>query len=194
MDARVKETETRMEAEKEEMMEAVSQEIDEIEKTKQAELAALDRTRSAEVAASKQELAAAVAERTRLEGQLVKVQSASGVISGGLVTLSRKLRLLSADYKLNVEANKKELGDMRGSYKAQLGASLVGKLRSLDDSLKLVTSRYMKEMAERKRLHNTIQELKGNIRVFMRCRPPTKVRSLPSRPFYCIPPFLRNNA
>merc|ERR1719223_1218421 len=28
-------------------------------------------------------------------------------------------------------------------------------------------------MTERKRLHNMVQELKGNIRVFMRCRPPT---------------------
>lgn len=177
MEARIKETETRMEAEKEEMMEAVSQEIDEIEKTKQAELATLDRTRSAEVAASKQELAAAVAERARLEGQLVKVQSASSVISGGMVTLIRKMRVLSADYKRGMEANKQEMADMRGSFKTLLGASLVGKLRALDDSLKLVTSRYMKEMAERKKLHNAIQELKGNIRVFMRCRPPSKVRA-----------------
>jgi kinesin family member C2/C3 len=28
-------------------------------------------------------------------------------------------------------------------------------------------------MAERKRLHNVIQELKGNIRVYLRCRPPS---------------------
>lgn len=33
--------------------------------------------------------------------------------------------------------------------------------------------KYKKEMAERKRLHNVIQELKGNIRVFLRCRPPS---------------------
>ena len=33
--------------------------------------------------------------------------------------------------------------------------------------------RYKKEMVERKRLHNMVQELKGNIRVYMRCRPPT---------------------
>jgi hypothetical protein len=29
-------------------------------------------------------------------------------------------------------------------------------------------------MTERKKLHNIVQELKGNIRVFMRCRPPTR--------------------
>lgn len=38
----------------------------------------------------------------------------------------------------------------------------------------VMTSRYRREMVERKKLHNVIQELKGNIRVFMRCRPPTR--------------------
>lgn len=38
----------------------------------------------------------------------------------------------------------------------------------------MATTRYRKEMMERKKLHNIIQELKGNIRVYMRCRPPTR--------------------
>ncbi len=33
--------------------------------------------------------------------------------------------------------------------------------------------KYRKEMSERKKLHNLVQELKGNIRVFLRCRPPS---------------------
>ena len=32
--------------------------------------------------------------------------------------------------------------------------------------------KYKKEMNERKKLHNQLQELKGNIRVYMRVRPP----------------------
>lgn len=44
----------------------------------------------------------------------------------------------------------------------------------MGDELAVVTSRYRREMAERKKLHNMIQELKGNIRVYMRCRPPTR--------------------
>lgn len=32
-----------------------------------------------------------------------------------------------------------------------------------------MTRKYKKEMSERKRLHNVIQELKGNIRVYLRC-------------------------
>jgi hypothetical protein len=38
----------------------------------------------------------------------------------------------------------------------------------------VATTRYRKEMLERKKLHNIIQELKGNIRVYMPCRPPTR--------------------
>lgn len=33
---------------------------------------------------------------------------------------------------------------------------------------------YEKEVKERKRLFNLVQELRGNIRVFARCRPPSK--------------------
>ncbi len=34
--------------------------------------------------------------------------------------------------------------------------------------------KYKKEMNERKKLHNQLQELKGNIRVYMRARPPNE--------------------
>ncbi|KAM0823414.1 hypothetical protein ACQ4PT_070885 [Festuca glaucescens] len=37
--------------------------------------------------------------------------------------------------------------------------------------------KYNEEMAEKKRLHNIVQELKGNIRVFCRCRPLSKVEA-----------------
>jgi kinesin family protein C2/C3 len=36
-----------------------------------------------------------------------------------------------------------------------------------------INKKYLREMSERKRLHNVVQELKGNIRVYLRCRPPT---------------------
>ena len=48
------------------------------------------------------------------------------------------------------------------------------KQQNLGEELASVTSKYRREMNERKKLHNIIQELKGNIRVYMRCRPPTK--------------------
>eukprot|EP00605_Chrysophyceae_sp_TOSAG23-4_P002497 GSChrysophyteH1.ASY1.ANO1.2760.1 assembled CDS len=86
--AAIAETEARMEAEKDEMMEAMAQEVDEVETTKDAEIA--EAVEAAEV-------------RERY------LQSESGTL---LNTMRRKL-------------------------------------------------------------HNTIQELKGNIRVYMRCRPPS---------------------
>jgi kinesin family member C2/C3 len=43
----------------------------------------------------------------------------------------------------------------------------------MGEEMKMINQRYRREMQERKRLHNLVQELKGNIRVFMRCRPPT---------------------
>jgi hypothetical protein len=38
----------------------------------------------------------------------------------------------------------------------------------MEEQLKVMGTRYRKEMTERKRLHNLVQELKGNIRVYMR--------------------------
>lgn len=39
-------------------------------------------------------------------------------------------------------------------------------------SIGTMRERYKKEMAERRRLHNLVQELRGNIRVYCRARPP----------------------
>ncbi len=40
--------------------------------------------------------------------------------------------------------------------------------QNMGEELALAVTRYRKEMFERKKLHNLVQELKGNIRVFMR--------------------------
>lgn len=40
--------------------------------------------------------------------------------------------------------------------------------------IKVYENKYKRELQERKKLHNIIQELKGNIRVYMRCRPPSQ--------------------
>lgn len=167
MAQKVAETEARLESEKEEMMEAVSQEIDEIEKAKVSELAALETKTGAELAALR-------AEKARVEEQLVKAKSGSQVISAGMVKLQIKIKLLAADYKKCCAASKAELNEFKSGIKSQIGGALVGKLNYLQEQLKVINGRYLKELAERKKLHNAMQELKGNIRVFMRCRPPSK--------------------
>lgn len=45
---------------------------------------------------------------------------------------------------------------------------LLKKVKSIDDQFAQLNFKYKRELAERKKLHNIIQELKGNIRVFMR--------------------------
>ena len=47
-------------------------------------------------------------------------------------------------------------------------------MQNMNGRMAEIQSKYKREMIERKRLHNLIQELKGNIRVFMRCRPPSE--------------------
>jgi len=43
--------------------------------------------------------------------------------------------------------------------------------RKYDEECALLKKRYLDECSERKRLYNEVIELKGNIRVFCRCRP-----------------------
>ncbi|KAM0896675.1 hypothetical protein ACQ4PT_023046 [Festuca glaucescens] len=51
--------------------------------------------------------------------------------------------------------------------------------------------KYNEEMAKRKRLHNIVQETKGNIRVFCRCRPLSKVET--SSGYKCVVDFDGSN-
>ena len=50
-------------------------------------------------------------------------------------------------------------------------------LFGIDNEYELLKKKYLDESSERKRLYNEAIELKGNIRVFCRCRPLNKVES-----------------
>jgi len=188
-----------LETEKEEMMEAVSQEIDEVEKAKLSELEAmeksksivaselaakvsalaeLEKTRASELAALEKsksdEIASLKADKTKAEETMGKLRNSSKVVTGGMVAMGKKMKAISAEYKKNTASMRAELNEYKSSIKTQLGGALVGKINSMQEQLQKVNGWYLKELAERKKLHNVIQELKGNIRVFMRCRPPTK--------------------
>jgi kinesin family member C2/C3 len=175
--------ETRLEAEKEEMMEAMAQEIEvtanldhqslyldtfsptffpcmfllffvflqEIETTKAAEFEEIQK----EVEAGKQRYAA-----------LVNVNKG---LSERLRQLSSTAAALARDYRQHKARSKAELAEYGQQTLAQYKPLLLGKLKQAADDVALATTRYRKEMAERKKLHNIIQELKGNIRVYMRC-------------------------
>ncbi|XP_039029588.1 kinesin-like protein KIN-14S [Hibiscus syriacus] len=55
------------------------------------------------------------------------------------------------------------------------GPDVVGTLQLLNNEYELLKKKYLDESSERKRLYNEVIELKGNIRVFCRCRPLNQV-------------------
>ena len=53
----------------------------------------------------------------------------------------------------------------------EVAERLLARVGGAERDLRDITKKYHKELAERKRLHNLVQELRGNIRVFCRVRP-----------------------
>lgn len=66
----------------------------------------------------------------------------------------------------------KELSEARAEKSAAEVKKLFAKVKKLERELAEAERKVVEGEALRKRLHNTIQELKGNIRVFARVRPP----------------------
>ncbi|KAJ6737591.1 KINESIN-LIKE PROTEIN KLP-3, partial [Salix viminalis] len=53
--------------------------------------------------------------------------------------------------------------------------NIVDTLQKLSNEYELLRKKYLQELSDRKRLYNEVIELKGNIRVFCRCRPLNQV-------------------
>ena len=174
--AAVEETEERMEAEKEEMMEAMAQEVDEVEQTKDVEIAeketalqeSREKCKSLESKASELEKVAKIAnEKARLAVQnngkiFAELQQLQGMAS----RLSQQKQTLQTEAAETLQA-------MQVMLKKEFGGRFTNRLMGIQQEIAVVTDRYNKEYMERRKLHNVVQELKGNIRVYMRCRPPS---------------------
>lgn len=63
----------------------------------------------------------------------------------------------------------KELGELR--IKAESAAQLTETLAARDQELALLSEQFKKESALRKKYKNELEDLKGAIRVYARCRP-----------------------
>ena len=161
--AQSEEIEARMEAEKEEMIDAMAQEVEELETSKDEEIEGLNAS-----------LAAADADKTRAEEQLRKVSQSSTMIVSELKRVASTARSLKQEQVDVAAMSKQQLNEMKQSIKSQFGNQIVTKMKVLNKEVASIAERYNKEVIERKKLHNMIQELKGNIRVYMRCRPPSK--------------------
>lgn len=147
--------EERMEAEKDEMMDAMAQEVDELEKTTAAEKAQL------------------LAEKEALQKKLSILQQLTKSLSAGFNKLQSSGAALKKSHSAISKDVRRELNDFGASLKSYFTAGIVGKLQGVIDESTEINKKYRREITERKRLHNLVQELKGNIRVFTRCRPPT---------------------
>jgi kinesin family protein C2/C3 len=152
---KVAEMEKKLEDSREEMMDAMAQEVEAIEKQNQVEKDAL------------------AAEKSKLEVALSKSRNSRQVILSGVAGVSGQVHSLAREHKNIAASTKEQLNDMKAVLRSQLNDGVMFKLRDVMGQLSTANARYRKEMAERKRLHNLVQELKGNIRVFLRCRPPS---------------------
>ncbi|GKV20670.1 hypothetical protein SLEP1_g30758 [Rubroshorea leprosula] len=84
------------------------------------------------------------------------------------------------DLSSNIEYLKKEhrvLSDQVKDMNSDsfLSPEVLGILKHLNNQYGLLKTKYLEEYSERKRLYNEVIELKGNIRVFLRCRPLNQV-------------------
>ncbi|KAA3472244.1 kinesin-like protein KIFC3 [Gossypium australe] len=75
----------------------------------------------------------------------------------------------------SVQNLKKEHEILSDQVKSFPGHDIVGTLQLLNNEYDLLKKKYLHESSERKRLYNEVIELKGNIRVFCRCRPLNQV-------------------
>merc|ERR1719272_1984517 len=80
------------------------------------------------------------------------------------------VRAVSSDYK-QLRAESKELQATIGPASKQCKRDLLKVLSEVDKQYKEMLTKYRKEMALRKKLHNELVDLEGNIRVYTRLRP-----------------------
>ena len=166
----VTETETRMEAEKEEMIEAMAQEVDDLETTKDAEIAVLQK----ELVETSERIAVLTRARMAAEEKFNKASQNNQRLKERLTHVMSDVLSLREEQRNLASSSTQQMTEFKQTFKGLLMGGLVGRLKSMQREMTSINERYMKEMMERKKLHNVIQELKGNIRVYMRCRPPLR--------------------
>lgn len=161
-DARVSELEKRLETEKEEMMEALAQEVEDVEKR-------LNDDKN-QLTAENERLAA---ERATMAKSFGAMKNSNRMIISKLGQVKSSARELGLSKNRLSEEVKKYFTDFKSDLRTQFSQPVMFKLRGIDAHIGELKKKYKREMMERKKLHNVIQELKGNIRVYLRCRPPT---------------------
>ncbi|CAM0870939.1 unnamed protein product [Alopecurus aequalis] len=143
-------------------------------------------------------------ERLKIELHQKLVQSVT--FEQVLDTQTDQLRKVSQDYENDKKLWAAAISNLESKIKAMKQEQALLSLEahdcadSIPDLSKMIAAvqalvaqcedlkiKYNEEMAKRKRLHNIVQETKGNIRVFCRCRPLSKVET--SSGYKCVVDF-----
>eukprot|EP00041_Stephanoeca_diplocostata_P032194 m.1024900 g.1024900 ORF g.1024900 m.1024900 type:complete len:928 (+) comp24101_c0_seq4:175-2958(+) len=126
-------------------------------------------------ARAERDLAAAEQRAADLSANLQKLSATGGasntatVSASGLKALAAKIADIKG-VKNELVAVKHEFKDYEANLTRAYAAT--DKLReSCDKHVSSITAKYRAEVIYRKQLYNKIQEMRGNIRVFLRCRP-----------------------
>ncbi|KAL3204370.1 hypothetical protein MRX96_041240 [Rhipicephalus microplus] len=183
-----------MSGEKEQLSQQSTSRLQQLEQL-QAELQA-ERTRTSQLTAQVSQLESAlssleaekrstVAERDSLSQQLCSSAQLVATLEGSLAVANGSLVALRSERDA-LKAQQESLESQRSTLaleKARL-ESLVSELRARvaaqEDQLNASEQ-------DRRQLHNALQELKGNIRVFCRLRPLLPSETAPQRPFLLLP-------
>lgn len=152
----LKDAEKKFETQKEELMEAMAQEVEAVEKKHEEEGSVLK------------------SENKKLKKSLSKLSTANQTVSSGAQKLKTKILEMKIANKDLATETKKQVSALGASLRENFGKTIIAKSKEHDARMEELRRKYKKELLERKKLHNQLQELKGNIRVYMRCRPPSE--------------------
>ncbi|CAM9504335.1 unnamed protein product [Chrysoparadoxa australica] len=154
--ARLAEANAAAEAGKEELMEAMAQELEELEQQKEAEVTGL---KSELLAVSRKPnidqdaLRAVVSQMRDAKRSLLQLETTVRDEMGELPKLTQKVAL---------------------QVSSSVSRYLAKQAKGLQEEMTKLKRNYARELRERRRLFNLVQELRGNVRVYCRCRPPTQ--------------------
>jgi kinesin family protein C2/C3 len=109
-------------------------------------------------------------ERSRLEKELRKAKKGSKASGQQLAVLRDQVRAAKTEIQAAKQDAKRILKELPQLAK-QTCHLLMKQCGNMAHEVQEAKRKYHKELAERKRLHNLVQELRGNIRVYCRVRP-----------------------